>query len=39
MAKVRVKEQQLAALINKADQDILAAALQASNDSQILKAA
>jgi hypothetical protein len=39
MAKVRVKEQQLAALTNKADQDILAAALQASNDSQILKAA
>lgn len=39
MAKVRVMEQQKAALINKADQDILAAALQASNDDQILKAA
>jgi hypothetical protein len=39
MAKVRVTEQQQAELTNTADKDILAAALNASNDDQIMKAA
>jgi hypothetical protein len=39
MAKVRVNEQQQAELTNKADKDILAAALKASNDDQMLDAA
>lgn len=39
MAKVRVNEQQQAELTNTADKDILAAALNASNDDQVLKAA
>jgi hypothetical protein len=39
MAKVRVSEQQQAELTNTADKDILAAALNASNDQQMLKSA
>ncbi|PUE27973.1 hypothetical protein [Limnohabitans sp. Jir72] len=39
MAKVRVSEQQQADLTNTADKDILAAAIKASNDDQMLNAA
>ena len=39
MAKVRVSKQQPSEPMNKADNDILAGAVNASNDAQILKAA